>query len=996
MEATPENPRLVTESEGQLLARHKSNFEQLCFPEGVDRDIEGNSKMLSQAQWEYRLMVLRNWENGTHNQPKLEFRKAHPQGYRFVQRFSIREVNGQTQLLFAATEKIVVPKSQVFDYILEAHRQAGHMAPVTTHNLVKIKCYNISLALCKIFKATCPVCNTQKQSRKQHKGAKKPIRSSHFRDRYQCDLIDKRADPKVDGHGVECKWLMVLKDHFSRLVYLRPIPTKSPEHVAYELSIVFGLLGYPVVYHSDRGNEVHGNPVLSIVRSMHPDCRTVAGRSRTPRDQGSVERANQMIKKVLEDLEEEERMAGRIPNWTMLIGRVLSIVNAALCPGRDNESPYKVVFGMDFHEPAPVSMEVLREAETVEDLSKLMCSPGFDARMRHCGELPTPGCKDDESVESSATEYTVSTAAVRALFEDGEKPVKQEQCEDDTKPAAVRSLKDLPWDVIITKSRQKVSLFQAFASCHHYRTLIHGGKHKFVYPWFNGVQLSVGDSEYYQACAITGRWWESELIATYLTLKSHDVGNPEIMHVQSLAPEMDPKELRKHRRDIPEGVKELLCIAFKDNHFALIEFDLETKCATVKDGFGYSLTHWIPHCDHIVQKYCLAPEHVQVCTEDDSDYDNTSEQWYARLDGSFTQTDGYNCGPIACMLAWRKLDPEHCRVFTKADIRSFRMWIVDDLLDLLARYAKELSVNRKATVIEILESVEETKTLEENPTPFCALCSKKIDVDGYYGYQTLRPCCHTFHFDCLGMWRQTNQNRISCPLCKTATLRIDDSSESMGMVSPITKKAAESLSKLATVSQSAVALNATAVVVQSRIKQRDESEKKRKRFRQGQEKKMKRAFMEQHAVKPGDVVAIAVAPNERTNACPRSVLGVVYEVSKGGSAKVCTEWGRITEGRQGQPAFLGCDRLSVRSEHATISPALLVIRDLVVDGSFDPDQQGKLTITAAQRRMLGHEVMQRGCCGCKKGCNNRCGCVGKGIPCSSSCACGGSCGNPHN
>ena len=32
MEATPENPRQVTESEGQLLARHKSNFEQLCFP----------------------------------------------------------------------------------------------------------------------------------------------------------------------------------------------------------------------------------------------------------------------------------------------------------------------------------------------------------------------------------------------------------------------------------------------------------------------------------------------------------------------------------------------------------------------------------------------------------------------------------------------------------------------------------------------------------------------------------------------------------------------------------------------------------------------------------------------------------------------------------------------------------------------------------------------------------------------------------------------------
>ena len=74
--------------------------------------------------------------------------------------------------------------------------------------------------------------------------------------------------------------------------------------------------------------------------------------------------------------------------------------------------------------------------------------------------------------------------------------------------------------------------------------------------------------------------------------------------------------------------------------------------------------------------------------------------------------------------------------------------------------------------------------------------------------------------------------------------------------------------------------------------------------------------------------------------------------------------------------------------------SVLKICDLVLDSSFSSDQQGKLTITAAQRQMLGHEVMQRGRCGCKKGCYNRCGCVGNGIPCWSSCACGSSCSKP--
>jgi hypothetical protein len=68
--------------------------------------------------------------------------------------------------------------------------------------------------------------------------------------------------------------------------------------VAHELGLAFGLLGHPWIYHSDRGMEVHSKEVIGMVKVFHPSCTTIMGMPRTPRHQGSVERANQEIKKI--------------------------------------------------------------------------------------------------------------------------------------------------------------------------------------------------------------------------------------------------------------------------------------------------------------------------------------------------------------------------------------------------------------------------------------------------------------------------------------------------------------------------------------------------------------------------------------------------------------------------------------------------------------------------------------------------------------------------
>ena len=70
---------------------------------------------------------------------------------------------------------------------------------------------------------TCPVCLDGPFRLDKQVGAKNPIVSSFFRDRYQVDLVDVTNNVGLGANGVQYKWLLALKDHFTRLLYLRPL-----------------------------------------------------------------------------------------------------------------------------------------------------------------------------------------------------------------------------------------------------------------------------------------------------------------------------------------------------------------------------------------------------------------------------------------------------------------------------------------------------------------------------------------------------------------------------------------------------------------------------------------------------------------------------------------------------------------------------------------------------------------------------------------------------
>ncbi len=119
-----------------------------------------------------------------------------------------------------------------------------------------------------------------------HRGAKKPIYLDNWRDRFQVDLVDYRKMPRPNIYGQVQRWLMAVKDHSTGFTALFLLPRKKPTFVAFELERYFGLVGYPLIFHTDNGNEFTACLIIDMIVDINLAILTVTGHPRTPRDQG--------------------------------------------------------------------------------------------------------------------------------------------------------------------------------------------------------------------------------------------------------------------------------------------------------------------------------------------------------------------------------------------------------------------------------------------------------------------------------------------------------------------------------------------------------------------------------------------------------------------------------------------------------------------------------------------------------------------------------------
>jgi hypothetical protein len=243
------------------------------------------------------------------------------------------------------------------------------------------------------------------------KGSRKPIKSRRYRDRFQIDLIDFRKLRKRDPFGVLMHWVMTLKDHATGLCAL---PRKRPHLIAYKLQEIFGIIGYPKIFHTDNRKEFTAKVVLKMLREMNPHIYAATGRPRCPQDQGSVESMNKLVKRILGTLLTERRLAGDKPNLTEVLGMVAATINSQHGRGKDDISSFEAVYG-----------QVL-----THDIS---CSK---AEAHECWTLPQflKATNDAEFAEYAAKSYNLDEdSPVAAEEDDSSGYFSDEELQDDEK-----------------------------------------------------------------------------------------------------------------------------------------------------------------------------------------------------------------------------------------------------------------------------------------------------------------------------------------------------------------------------------------------------------------------------------------------------------------------------------------------------------------------------------------------------------------------------------
>jgi hypothetical protein len=163
-----------------------------------------------------------------------------------------------------------------FDCIDKLHQSNDHTINKRTLGDLKGK-FRLTNELITQYCQTFPVCIKNKLVTQPAKDSRKPIRSRQFQDRLQIYLIDFHKLRKRDPFGVLMHWVLVIKDHATGLIYLCALPWKCPNLVAYKLQEIFGIFGFPKIFHTDNVKEFTAKVVLMFLCQMNPNITSVTG-----------------------------------------------------------------------------------------------------------------------------------------------------------------------------------------------------------------------------------------------------------------------------------------------------------------------------------------------------------------------------------------------------------------------------------------------------------------------------------------------------------------------------------------------------------------------------------------------------------------------------------------------------------------------------------------------------------------------------------------------
>ena len=183
----------------------------------------------------------------------------------------------------------VVLENEAFDTIVNEHLQLLHAGRTKTWTILQQKYYGLKREEAEFILKRCKNCTLNRPA--TTKAPLVPIISGRAWERVQIDLIDMRHE--VSGHY---KWILHIKDHFSKYTQLYPLKSKHAEPIADCFALFIAAFLPPKIMQADNGKEFKG-ALLLLLRKY--GIQVVNGAPRSPQTQGLVEQANGVVEAKL-------------------------------------------------------------------------------------------------------------------------------------------------------------------------------------------------------------------------------------------------------------------------------------------------------------------------------------------------------------------------------------------------------------------------------------------------------------------------------------------------------------------------------------------------------------------------------------------------------------------------------------------------------------------------------------------------------------------------
>jgi hypothetical protein len=309
------------------------------------------------------------------------------------------------------------------------------------------------------------------------------------------------------------------------------------------------------------------------------------------------------------------------------------------------------------------------------------------------------------------------------------------------------------------------------------------------------------------------------MVATFGILMAHNSHRDDVIYMDCGTPTNAEFVNRANRAQLPSSVRAIIAVAHASSHYAVLHLRLDAEKAIVHDGLHMSVGRWKPHVTYMLARFGISVDKWEILARTTGDY----------LDGlQVVQRDGFNCGPIACMVLWKLFQPQNVNLLNVPQ-SDYRRLVVTELRRLLTVCGGNLKVFVKNKVCVGREHVEADITTSQEPDE-----KRKIEQD----------------------WKSAPVEQEHVDATSTGSNR------------------------------------ATALTDEKRQANREAADKKRRFVQDQQSRKMRRAHAAAAHVALGEAVVMKVDERDRAHHNPLGIQGIVAGTGRcGTSVRIATSAG---------------------------------------------------------------------------------------------------------